>query len=151
MNHPHENVCQGYLELFTHLTPERIPEFSRWVSRDVHFRDPFNDVRGISKMQAILHDMFERSGDPRFNVLEYRLAGDTAFVRWRFSARLPLLGDMHVEGVSRLQFDNQGLISEHLDYWDSAPIYLKLPLIGALLRGIKGRMALPSGEHPAGS
>ncbi|HSG03920.1 MAG TPA: nuclear transport factor 2 family protein [Marinobacterium sp.] len=143
MNHPHEIVCQGYLELFANLTPERIAEFSRWVSEDVHFRDPFNDVRGLSKMQAILADMFERTDEPRFRVLEHRLGGDTGFVRWHFSARLPVLGKLNVEGVSRLQFNNDGLISEHLDYWDSAPIYLQLPVMGWVLRRLKGKMALP--------
>jgi len=143
MNHPHEKVCQGYLELFANLTPERITEFSQWVSADVHFRDPFNDVRGISKMQAILEDMFERTTEPKFRVLEHRLGGDTGFIRWNFSAQLPLLGKLSVEGVSRLQFNNDGLISEHLDYWDSAPIYLKLPVIGWLLKRLKAKMALP--------
>lgn len=143
MNHPHEKVCQGYLELFANLTPERIPEFSQWVSADVHFRDPFNDVRGIAKMQAILVDMFERTSEPKFRVLEHRLGGDTGFVRWNFSAQLPLLGKLSVEGVSRLQFNNDGLISEHLDYWDSAPIYLKLPVVGWLLKRLKAKMALP--------
>lgn len=151
MSHPHEKVCQGYLELFANLRPERIPEFVEWVSEDIHFRDPFNDVRGRSKMQAILVDMFERSEEPKFTVLEHRLGGDAAFIRWHFSARLPVLGCLDVEGVSRLQFNNQGLISEHLDYWDSAPIYLKLPLLGALLRRLKGRMALPEADHSAES
>lgn len=151
MNHPHEEVCQGYLELFANLTPERISEFSKWVSVDVHFRDPFNDVRGLEKMQAILQDMFERSSEPKFRVLEHRLGGDTGFIRWHFSAILPVLGTLQVEGVSRLQFDNQGLISEHLDYWDSAPIYLKLPLLGAFLRKLKARMALPEADHHAGN
>jgi len=151
MNHPHEEVCQGYLELFANLTPERISEFSKWVSVDVHFRDPFNDVRGLEKMQSILMDMFERSSEPKFRVLEHRLGGDTGFIRWHFSAVLPVLGDLQVEGVSRLQFDNQGLISEHLDYWDSAPIYLKLPVIGAILRKLKARMALPEADHHAGN
>lgn len=143
MNHPHESVCQGYLELFANLTPERIPEFSQWVSADVHFRDPFNDVRGLSKMQAIMEDMFERTEEPKFRVLEHRLGGDTGFVRWTFSAKLPVLGKLNVEGVSRLQFNNAGLISEHLDYWDSAPIYLKLPAVGWILRRLKAKMALP--------
>ena len=151
MNHPHEAVCKAYVELFAHLTPERIPELAQWVSEDVHFRDPFNDVRGLNKMQAILQDMFERTESPSFRVLEYRLGGDTGFVRWHYRATLPLLGRLDVEGVSRLQFNNHGLISEHLDYWDSAPIYLKLPVIGALLRRLKGRMALPAADRHAGS
>lgn len=143
MNHPYESVCQGYLELFSNLTPERIHEFEQWVSVDVRFRDPFNDVRGLDQMQAIMQDMFERMSEPKFRVLEHTLKGDSGYIRWNFSGEVPVLGRLDVEGVSRLQFNNQGLISEHLDYWDSAPIYLKLPLLGALLRRLKARMALP--------
>lgn len=151
MNQEQHRVCQGYLELFTNLTPERIPEFSSWVAPNVHFRDPFNDVHGIEKMQAILLDMFERAKEPKFEVLEHVLGEEGAYLRWLFTATIPVIGQLEVDGVSRLQFDEQGRISEHLDYWDSAPIYLKLPILGALLRPLKSKMALPEAAPHVGN
>jgi len=151
MNQEQHRVCQGYLELFTNLTPERIPEFSDWVAPNVRFRDPFNDVQGIEKMQAILLDMFERAKEPKFEVLEHVLGEEGAYLRWLFTATIPVIGQLEVDGVSRLQFDKQGRISEHLDYWDSAPIYLKLPILGALLRPLKSKMALPEAAPHVGN
>lgn len=144
MSQLNEQICQGYLELFANLTPERISEFSHWVSEDIHFRDPFNDVYGIEAMQAILLDMFERSEEPKFDVLEHSLDGSQAYLRWNFRAKIPVIGRLDVEGVSRICFGADGRITEHLDYWDSAPIYLRLPLLGALLRRLKSKMALPA-------
>lgn len=149
MNHPQEVTCQAYLELFENLTPERVGEFDQWVSPDVHFRDPFNDVYDLESMKAILGDMFERAEQPRFSVLEHQLDGTAGFLRWNFTAKLPVIGRLNIEGVSRLQFDSQGRVSEHLDYWDSAPIYLRLPFIGRLLNKIKEKMALPEDHHRA--
>jgi hypothetical protein len=37
-----------------------------------------------------------------------------------------------------LEFNEQGLVSVHRDYWDAAEeLYEKLPLLGALMRWLK--------------
>jgi len=133
-----------YVELFENLTPDNVIQFESLVTPDVRFADPFNDVRGFSKMCEILSDMFERSEDPSFTVFEWFEQAGMAYVRWEFSAKLPVLGVFKTEGVSRLSVNESGLISEHIDYWDSAPLYMKLPLLGRVLRSIRAKMALPS-------
>lgn len=149
MKQSQEVTCQAYLELFENLTLDRVGEFDLWVSPDIHFRDPFNDVYGVDSMKAILVDMFERAEQPQFSVLEHQLDGTAGFLRWNFTATLPVIGNLSIDGVSRLQFDDEGRVSEHLDYWDSAPIYLRLPILGRILKKIKEKMALPEDHHHA--
>ncbi|WP_432698254.1 nuclear transport factor 2 family protein [Marinobacterium sp. YM272] len=136
-----EQTLERYCELIDHLAPDRLDELQPLVTADIHFRDPFNDVTGWPAMRHVLEDMFEQCGEPRFRVSEQVLHGKQAYIRWVFEARLPVLGEFSAEGVSRLAFDHQGLISEHLDYWDSGPIYLRLPVIGGLLRRVYRRIA----------
>lgn len=140
----HERALHDYAEAFVTLTPHSVDALCRRVSADVHFRDPFNDLYGREDLRALLLDMFERAGRPAFSVDEicWQESAGVGWLRWHFSAQLPIIGSLEVEGCSRVSLDQDGLITEHLDYWDSAPIYLKLPLIGALLRRIRQRISL---------
>jgi limonene-1,2-epoxide hydrolase len=143
MNHDAiQRHSQAYCQLFAELTPARIDEFDALVTAQVRFRDPFNDVHGRSAMKAILRGMFENTTEPHFVIHEQDIVDEHAWLRWTFSARVPVLGVLQVEGSTRLAFDaDSGRISEHLDYWDSAPFYLHLPLLGGLLRLLRRRIA----------
>ncbi len=144
--HNPEQALYGYAQAFAQLTPERVDALCQRVSADVHFRDPFNDLYGREALRHLLVDMFERAGRPAFVVDEVSWQANTGggWLRWHFSAQLPVIGHLAVEGCSRISIDQHGLVSEHLDYWDSAPIYLKLPLLGALLRRIRQRISVQS-------
>jgi hypothetical protein len=40
-----------------------------------------------------------------------------------------------------LEFNAQGLVALHRDYWDAAEeLYEQLPLLGTVLRGVKKRL-----------
>ena len=46
------------------------------------------------------------------------------------------------EGVSRMQINEEGKVISHIDYWDAAEnVYEKIPLLGAVLRFIKRKIA----------
>lgn len=48
---------------------------------------------------------------------------------------------MTVEGATRLEFDETGKVCLHRDYFDlGAMLYEQLPLLGAVVRTIKGRL-----------
>ncbi|TVQ70400.1 MAG: nuclear transport factor 2 family protein [Oceanospirillales bacterium] len=135
-------LCQQYCDLFSNLTPETLDQFKAIVSDDIHFKDPFNDVRDFGKMRQILAEMFEHTEGPAFTVYEQNVFDDHAWLRWKFNAKLPVIGWLSVDGASRISFDiTQEKVIEHIDYWDSAPIYMRLPLIGVLLRQIHKRMS----------
>ncbi|WP_151669299.1 nuclear transport factor 2 family protein [Nitrincola schmidtii] len=135
-------LCHRYCDLFSNLTPETLDQFKAIVSDDIHFKDPFNDVRDFNKMKQILSEMFEHTDGPAFNVYEQNVFDDHAWLRWQFNATLPVIGLLSVDGASRISMDlTQGRVIEHIDYWDSAPIYMRLPLLGLLLRQIRKRMS----------
>lgn len=140
-----EQQARHYAEAFASLTPERVNDLCERLAPEVHFRDPFNDLRGRERVKALLNDMFERTGKPAFDLIEvcWHQESHSAWLRWQFDAQVPVIGELRVEGSSRIRLDDAGKVIEHLDYWDSAPVYLQLPLLGALLRRIKHKMALP--------
>ena len=108
---------------------------------DAHFKDPFNEVRGVPAIARIFEHMFDAVHEPRFVILEAVEQGDAAFLTWEFRFRMKRFDTVTVQvvrGASHLRFAADGRIDYHRDYWDAAEeLYEKLPLVGSLMRFLK--------------
>ena len=129
------------LRWYETLTPQSIDNIGQLYHPDAHFRDPFNDVRGVASIRAIFAHMFVTTVNPRFVIGERIEQGDQAFVTWTFE--FSLKGKAYaVAGGSHLKFDNCGLVVDHRDYWDAAEEFLqKLPIVGGPIRWLRRRFA----------
>jgi predicted ester cyclase len=138
--------AQSYGAFFEKVTPATIEDIRSLVTDDVRFKDPFNDVRGIDRLVRILEKMFEDADDIRFTMREQAGDGPVYFLRWSFSCRprsRVLKGAWNVDGISAITLTEDGLVKEHVDYWDAGEqLYEHLPIIGNLLRIIRRRLAL---------
>lgn len=137
-------VCERYIRLFETLSPEALDALPELVTEEVHFLDPFNDVRGPAALRRVLDDAVERLRKPLFLVGARAWDGEVCFLRWRMVAESagPLGRPWVVEGVSELHFAPDGRIAKHLDRWDAGrQLYERLPLLGPILRLIRRRLA----------
>ena len=135
---------QDYLKFFEALTPGDLDRLRFHFDPEARFKDPFNDVRGIDEIRRVFTHMFEVCTEPRFKILDWALRENVAYVKWRFTFSLKKYnsGIKMIEGVSRIEFSAEGLVTEHIDYWDPAKyIYQKLPLIGGLFRWFKLKLS----------
>jgi hypothetical protein len=128
---------------FETLTPDSVSQIKNLYAPSARFKDPFNDVKGISDIERILKHMYVALEQPRFIVLEQVVDGDQAFLTWEFRFKFRRF-DTHTEqvvlGTTHLVLDEQGQISLHRDYWDAAEeLYEKLPVVGSLMRWLKKR------------
>ncbi len=140
----------------SHDGAERIQAIARWfgaLQRDTlgeidgiyapqaRFQDPFHAVQGLPAIEAIYARMFDNLQSPRFLIEAVVARAGQGFVTWRFV--FGYRGREHtVSGASHLVLDAQGLIAEHRDYWDAAQeVYEKVPLLGAVLRRLRRRIA----------
>ena len=123
------------------MRPETLPELLKYVSADVHFQDPFNDVHGIDAMAEIFRHMFELVGPVRFTVYQAQAAGRVGLFSWRFEGQL--FGKPWVfNGTSVITFDEDGMVIVHIDHCDAAQnFYERLPLIGWLFAWLRRRLA----------
>lgn len=138
--------AKAYARYFDRLRPESTHELKRLAHPDMRFVDPFNDVRGVDKVCAIFDHMFETTREPRF-VTEPPIVGErSAFIKWRFTCRIEsrfLTRPLTIDGVTEVEFDDQGSIIAHIDHWDAASqLYEKLPLLGSFLRFLRRRLAV---------
>ena len=136
------------VRVFETLTPQSVAELAQFFAANCRFKDPFNEVQGPVAIAAIFAHMFEALDQPHFVVRERIDGGTQAFVAWDFKfafKRGSPTGIQTIRGASHLQFDASGRIMMHRDYWDAAEeLYEKLPVLGALMRWLRRKLATPT-------
>ena len=138
-----KKIAGQYAHFYENLSPESAGDIASLVSEDVHFIDPFNDVHGRGNVVRLIEKMFEDVRDPRFDILDLAWSEDICLMRWDFFCHVKVIGDWSVRGVTELQFNEDGLICAHYDYWDSGRhFYGRIPGIGAFLRFITRKARL---------
>ena len=137
---------QSYLTYFETLTPQTVHELRSLASPELHFVDPFNDVRGVEAVISIFEEMFEKLREPRFRVLDTAVSELGLYAKWGFDFELPLFWvskkRFSIQGMSFVRADSQGRICEHIDYWDaSSQLYMHLPVVGLFIRALRKTFA----------
>lgn len=132
---------EQYVRLFQELSQAQIEGCDSYVSPDIRFKDPFNDVKGLSLFKKLLQKTLEDVKDPSFDVTHVCEAGELVFLRWVFKGYVKGLGDWTITGMSEIRLDSKGRICEHIDHWDaSEQFYMKLPVLKQVLGWIRKRL-----------
>ena len=129
------------IDYFEALDAQAVKRVGEFYSADAWFKDPFNEVRGAAAVGAIFARMFEQLDAPRFRVRERVFDGDRGFLVWDLEFCFRGSHEPQaIHGVSHLRIDAEGRVCYHRDYWDTAEeLYVKIPLIGAVMRWIRRR------------
>jgi steroid delta-isomerase len=126
------------------LSPQTVVGLKDFYTEDAWFKDPFNEVHGITPIIHIFEHMYRQVEEPRFKILEHFSEPHRAMLVWEFSfgALHPRTKRKTIRGVSHLKFVSNGLINYHRDYWDTAEeLYVKLPLMGGLHRLLRSMLS----------
>ncbi|WP_326542238.1 nuclear transport factor 2 family protein [Pseudorhodoferax sp.] len=134
------NAVERFRHYFEQLQPADLARIGEVYGAHAHFRDPFNEVRGLAAVRRVFEHMFETLEAPRFEVLDAFGSGEQAFLTWNFRFRLRGR-EMQIHGSSHLKLAPDGKVIYHRDYWDAAEeLWERVPLLGALLRRLKRRL-----------
>ena len=132
------------IEFYEGLSPSSLGEIGRFYTNDAYFKDPFNEVHGLDRIEAIFRKMYRKIREPRFVVNRWVGSEQDGFIVWdmKFYSRwMRGGGSQTIHGVSHIRFDAAGKVSYHRDYWDTGEeLYAKLPLIGSLIRRMRRSM-----------
>ena len=135
-------------EFWRTLSPDSLARLPLIYADDAYFRDPFNEIRGVYAIRALLEEMFSRLDQPAFEILEVVQQGDSAFLVWNFDFRIRILQPRRlrrIHGTSHVRFNADGRVEWHRDYWDAAgELYAQLPVIGRLMRWMGSLPPAPS-------
>ena len=137
----HLTALKRYFET---LTPDSVSLLPSFYAPQARFKDPFNEVQGVTAIERIFRHMYEQVDAPRFVVHDVVGNADHAFMCWdfHFAARRIGAGEQTIRGATHFRFGADGRVTEHRDYWDAAEeLYAKLPVLGALMRWLRQRGA----------
>ena len=140
MNNHHEADLQRVVDFFESMTQESAQQLGHVYADDVSFKDPFNEVRGITATTALFVHMFKQVDAPRFIIKTKMTQGEDAFITWDFLFRMRRFSkdEQCIRGATHLRFNAHGLVALHRDYWDAAEeLYEKLPVLGTMMRMLK--------------
>ena len=128
---------------FETLSPASLSQLGDYYTPNAWFKDPFNEVRGLSGVHAIFSHMYVALDQPRFVVTDSVVDGTQCFLSWNFEFHFKNFETatlQTIRGGSHLKFTADGLVDYHRDYWDAAEeLYEKLPWVGGLMRWLKKR------------
>ncbi|TDR27840.1 nuclear transport factor 2 family protein [Hydromonas duriensis] len=131
------------LAWYSGLQAHTVCQAGDFYAVNARFKDPFNDVIGVANIVSIFDHMFTTTNNPRFLIDQRIIQHQQAFVTWTFE--FELRGRLYqIVGGSHFVFNDDGLVVLHRDYWDAAEELLqKLPVVGAPIRWLRKRFALP--------
>lgn len=134
-------VVDRLVRYFETLTPEGVAQLPEYYAAEAYFKDPFNEVRRADAIQTIFSRVYEQLDAPRFKVQHCVCEGSEAFLIWDLEFRLRgSAKPQSIHGVSHLRFGDDGKVTSHRDYWDTAEeLYQKVPLLGSFFRWLRRR------------
>jgi len=135
-------AAERYIAFLEAMTPAELKRLEELCAPEVHFRDPFNDVTGVSGYRSVMAKMFDDVGQPAFVVTGKALADQRLYLRWCFSATGPGGRPLRFEGMITVDFDAAGRVTAHRDFWDAGLVYEKIPMLRGLIGFVKRRLSV---------
>lgn len=135
-------------EFFNGLSATTMPLVDRFYAENTHFLDPVVDLRGRAGVRKYYENLYKNVESIRFEFSGHVKQGDEQVSMWTMVLKAKRLNggkELRVIGNSHFKFDPvTGQAVYHRDYFDMGEfIYERIPVVGGLIRYIKGRF----GQH----
>lgn len=135
-------VVERFKQTYGRLNAQSLGLLSDLYSDDVEFQDPFRQIAGLSAFRQYVTELYAHVESCSFTFEEEVAQGNRAVLTWTMLLKHPRLNGgalVTVPGSTLLRFRDR--VFYHRDYFDAgAMLYEQLPLIGTVIRIIKGRI-----------
>ncbi|MGY4533799.1 hypothetical protein ACVW0Y_002932 [Pseudomonas sp. TE3786] len=135
---------QRFATAVASLDANNLERLSELYSADVRFEDPLHEIHGLAALTRYFHELYANVQELHFQFYGFdQLYPGAGYLRWKMTYRHPRLNggrQIEVDGCSHLLWRDK--VYAHRDYFDAgALLYEHLPLLGRLIRWLKGRLA----------
>lgn len=135
---------EKFLAMYNSLNGENLHLLKDLYRADIRFIDPAHEIYGLDNLTDYFFALYENLYSIDFTFHDVVKMDNLAYLQWdmtfshkKFSGGRPIV----VSGTTFLQFDNEQMVYYHRDYFDlGAMLYEQLPLLGRLIKAIKGRL-----------
>jgi steroid Delta-isomerase len=141
-------ALDNYAQVFAALTPQNLHStLPNVFAPQAKFKDPFNEVIGLDNIMGIFEHMYATLDAPHFVITHTAQKGLVGYIHWTFHFHLKgQTQPQTLEGLSRIVFNEQRQVTEHIDYWDAgAAIYAKIPVLGWGVRWVAKKLSAQQG------
>ncbi|MGL4356378.1 MAG: nuclear transport factor 2 family protein [Aeromonas popoffii] len=133
-----------FIALYQQLDKQQLYRLPEVYAEKVIFIDPAHRIEGLTALTDYFAALYQRLADCRFEITSQQQQGREAWISWVMTLSHPRLAagqPVRVEGATHLEFDAADKVCLHRDYFDlGAMLYEQLPLLGPVVRTIKGRL-----------
>lgn len=138
----------AFIAVASSLSIQTVDDLAAFYAPNAIFTDPFQTVTGRTKIAHVYRSMFQNLDNPRF--VNVRILGAATatevMVGWDFEFAFKSGGPRQsIPGASRLTLDDQGMIQQHLDYWDASRLMQALPLVGRVIAWLRQKIGHADG------
>ncbi|KAA1175176.1 nuclear transport factor 2 family protein [Marinobacter salinexigens] len=134
-------TLERFRSLFNALDKGNLHRLSELYSEDIRFQDPLSSVEGLDDLTRYFAHAYTNAISCQFAFADAVVNGPYVTLPWTMSLchkRIKKGREIRVEGISHLEI-RKGKICYHRDYYDAGQlIYEHLPLVGRLVRWVKG-------------
>jgi len=137
-----KEAIQRFTDFYQVFSAEIIRKDVRSVyAETAYFADPFKEVQGIQAIEEYFLKSAEAIHECTFDIQDVAIHEGNYYFRWVMHLITKREKDepVHALGMSHVRFNRQGMVSFHQDYWDSSIIYEKVPVMGWVIRWIRGK------------
>lgn len=131
-------------DFYASLSDEALNELGEIYSPDVEFVDPVNSHKGLAQLTTYFSHLLSNCHTCKFDIHGYDNCGQTLFIRWTMHYAHPKLKNaqqLSLDGISELHIRDERVYYQR-DYYDmGAMLYEHIPVIGAVIRWLKGRLS----------
>ena len=136
-----QTAFENYRRASESLTVDRLDSLDDVLAPNDRFVDPFHETVGIEPMKKAFRRLFDSAENIKFEIIDNACSEGGVYFHWRLTALLSGK-PWEVTGVTQAKFNADGLVTEHVEYWDAASqFYERFPIIGPLLRFLRHRVA----------
>ena len=133
-----------FTEFLREWDPVTIADSVRSVyASDAYFNDTIKEISTNEEVAHYLAESLAATELVRIEVNDVARSGVDYYFRWVMDIKFRNLNNgawTQSEGMSQIRFDREGKVVMHRDFWDAdGGLFAYMPVVGSLLRWIKGR------------
>lgn len=147
LNEKYALALEKVIHFYSQLQLDSLKKITSIYAPDAQFKDPFQDVFGVSAIAQIYTKMFDNLENPRFEITQSIAQQNQAFLIWDFYFSWPskykrILSGLHkIHGATHFIFNEEGQVIQHRDYWDSnEELFEKIPVIRYFIKKLKAQV-----------
>jgi len=138
-----QTLTQKVVATFENLDPTNIETLQQIYTEDISFEDPAHGIQGLEPLISYFEALFQNLDSCQFKFHKQVASSEDMFLSWTLLFRHKKIRQgevIRVEGASYLK-TRDGKVFYHRDYFDlGAMVYENVPLLGGLIRVIKGKL-----------